>query len=96
MVATEIILCMSYMGDVEHTGVISPDFDYEFLKTLFLGDNNGRLICDGDINYYGHYLYSYDDRIRNPHYGEIGADVVVKVKDDSGVINHRIFLYEIE
>lgn len=89
-----ILECLCYIGNTERTGIFSTSSEdiNTTLKNLF----GGKIICDGTIKAPCNYLYSYEDRLVHPKYGEIGANAVVEVTSPEKNLINNIFLYEIE
>lgn len=89
-----IIECLCYLGNTERTGIFftSSEDVKTTLKNLF----GGKIIYDGTIKAPCNYLYSYEERLVHPKYGEIGATAVVEVTSPEENLINNIFLYEIE
>lgn len=95
----EIIECMCYLCDSEGMGTFFIDPTYhsveETLINMFVTEDM-HYVCDGFVHTYKNYLYRYDDRLKHPKRGEIGANAVVEIITKNGVRKHNIYLYEIE
>ena len=95
----EIIECMCYLCDSEGMGTFFSGATYqvveETLINMFVAEDM-HYVCDGSVYTYRNYLYRYDDRLRHPKMGEIGANAVVEIITKNGVRKHTIYLYEIE
>ena len=94
----EIIECMCYLCDSEGMGTFfidpTPNSVEETLNMFVAEDMH--YVCDGVVYTNKNYLYRYDDRLRHPKRGEIGANAVVEIITKNGVRKHNIYLYEIE
>ena len=95
----EIIECMCYTNGTESMCTFAIDSTYnsveETLINLFVTEDM-HYVCDGFVHKDKNYLYRYDDRLRHPNKGEIGANAVVELITKNGVRKNTIFLYEIE
>ena len=95
-----IIECLCFMGDTTHTGTFTTnkalvdENDLFFDLNLQFGIDEGKIYIDGVVKENTEYVYSYDDRLRHPKEGQVGANAVVEVTTKNGVIKHRVFLYE--
>jgi hypothetical protein len=99
MTAIEIIECMCYLCGSESMGTFfiepTPNSVEETLINMFVTEDM-RYVCDGIVHTNKNYLYRYDDRLRHPKRGEIGANAVVELISKNGVRKHSIYLYEVE
>ena len=95
----EIIESICYLCDGEGMGTFFIDSNYhsveETIINMFISEDM-HYVCDGIVHSGKNYLYRYDDRLRHPKRGEIGANAVVEIITKNGVRKHTIYLYEIE
>ena len=94
----EIIECLCYHSDTS-MGTFCVDSEYntieETIINMFISEDM-HYVCDGVILPDNDYVYTYDERLRHPRKGEVGANACIEVKTKNGVIKHQIFLYIVE
>lgn len=99
MTAIEIIECMCYLGETNGMGTFFNDSHHYSVKETIINlfvPKDMHYVCDGIIHTDRHYLYKYNDRLSSANKGEIGADAVIEVVTENGVVKDRVYLYEIE
>lgn len=96
----KLIECLCFMKDTAHTGIFATNEKLADENNLFsdlnlqFGIDEGKIYIDGIVKENTEYVYAYDDRLRHPKEGQVGANAVVEVTTKNGVIKHRVFLYE--
>ena len=95
MQAVNILTALCYMGNTEQMGVFATEESPKNeIASMFGYEGSDILMIDGEVKPFTNYLYSYENRLTQPKYGEIGADAVVSSYEDDRTV--RIYLYVIE
>lgn len=94
----EIIECLCYRSDAS-MGTFCVDSEFSTIEMsiidMFISEDM-HYVCDGVILPDNDYVYTYDERLRHPRKGEVGANACVDVLSKNNVRKHTIYLYIVE